>query len=351
MCYITFDLWTTDKKINDQYHFGFDWPTKEAKEVFQDPAGRWISFNVMNESLVLLEKKNLPEHLLGIENLETPVTLQSMIADLQDAGEVSWLYLLLEFENTNQNCEGTTSKLWRKHQSKLWLFPEAKLEVSHHKLQDDKCTNVKPIVFIMDDPPQPKVKKQKKTKDSVSITTKNFGSWINVSKIKTCSDTFKIGWRCRFLDNCFVFGLERISVSLDFMNIYWGLIHTSSICKRFPIFPCCRLDCSSTEGLKVITPLRPILCLGTQIDVKEETLRLMWITWFTANPCCGNHCHHFEECENLRKQTLKWVWVFGINIFLEKTFGLVSRFFFWSVWTLAASVRTTYVSLGFMIWY
>ena len=114
------------------------------------------------------------------------------------------------------------SKLWMKTQTKIvdentnqhksTLLAEAKLEVSHHKLQDDKCTNVKPIVFIMDDPPQPKVKKQKKTKDSVSITTKNFGSWMNVSKLKTCLDTFKIGWRCRFLGNCFVFDWERFSV-------------------------------------------------------------------------------------------------------------------------------------------
>lgn len=80
--------------------------------MFQDPSGRWISFNVVNESLILLEKRNLPEHLLGIDNLESPVTLQSIISDLQDAGEVTWLYLVLEFSKHK-------SKLWRKHQAKL----------------------------------------------------------------------------------------------------------------------------------------------------------------------------------------------------------------------------------------
>lgn len=248
----------------------------------------------MNESLVLLEKKNLPEHLLSIENLETPVTLQSMIADLQDAGEVSWLYLLLEFENTNQNCGGTTSKLWRKHQSKLWLFPEAKLEVSHHKLQDDKCTNVKPIVFIMDDPPQPKVKKQKKTKDSVSITTKNFGSWINVSKIKTCSDTFKIGWRCRFLDNCFVFGLERISVSLDFMNIYWGLIHTSSNLQTLPSFSLLQVGLQQYRG--------------TESHHSPSSYPMFGNTNWCEGGNIASYVNHMVHCETLLWKPLPSFW-------------------------------------------
>ena len=36
-----------------------------------------------------------------------------------------------------------------------------------------------------------------------------------------------------------------------------------------------RLDSSNTSGIKVITPIRPILCLGQQMDVNEATLRLM----------------------------------------------------------------------------
>ncbi len=98
---------------------------KEAKEVFQDPEGRWVSFNVTNESLIFLEKKNLPEHLLTIENLETSVTLQSIIADLQDAGEVTWQYLALEFENANQNCGWKHRSKYQncgwKHKPKLWM--------------------------------------------------------------------------------------------------------------------------------------------------------------------------------------------------------------------------------------
>lgn len=38
-------------------------------------------------SLVMLEKKDLPPHLAALEHLETAVTLQSLLLDMEDQGE------------------------------------------------------------------------------------------------------------------------------------------------------------------------------------------------------------------------------------------------------------------------
>ena len=52
-----------------------------------------MSFVVSNTSLFILERKGISEHLSKIENLDTAVTLQSLVCDLQDAGEVTYLLL------------------------------------------------------------------------------------------------------------------------------------------------------------------------------------------------------------------------------------------------------------------
>lgn len=36
-----------------------------------------------------------------------------------------------------------------------------------------------------------------------------------------------------------------------------------------------RLDASSGDGKKVITPIRPVAILGHNLDLREETVRLM----------------------------------------------------------------------------
>jgi len=62
---------------------------KEAAEVLQDPEGRWFSFAASNSTFVILEKKSLPDHLKDMDSLETVVSLDSLLMDLQDLGEVS----------------------------------------------------------------------------------------------------------------------------------------------------------------------------------------------------------------------------------------------------------------------
>lgn len=64
-------------------------PIKEGKEVMEEPEGRWFAFNITNKDFLILEKKDAPPHLASIESLDSAVTLQSLLMDLQDAGEVA----------------------------------------------------------------------------------------------------------------------------------------------------------------------------------------------------------------------------------------------------------------------
>ena len=131
----------------------------------------------------MLEKKSLPEHLCKIESLDVGVTLQSLVDDLHDAGEVT--------------CHNATYTLSASKKKTFLCKTKAKLEVSHHKLQDGKWVSSKPIVFVLDGPSPVKVKGKKK---KVQVTTKNFAAGISVSKLKTCSETLRLAWRCRLLD-------------------------------------------------------------------------------------------------------------------------------------------------------
>lgn len=60
---------------------------KEANESMQDSAGRWFKFAASMESLVLLEKKDLPEHLHQCPSVDRPVVLKTLLSHLEDAGE------------------------------------------------------------------------------------------------------------------------------------------------------------------------------------------------------------------------------------------------------------------------
>ena len=62
-------------------------PPEEAAEVLQDVEGRWFSFNVNKQSLIILEKKSLPQHLMEMESLEMAISLQALMVDMQDLGE------------------------------------------------------------------------------------------------------------------------------------------------------------------------------------------------------------------------------------------------------------------------
>ncbi|CAK9097187.1 unnamed protein product [Durusdinium trenchii] len=144
---------------------------KEADEVLANAEGRWFSFTVSAaETFFVLERKDLANHLAKLECVDTAVTLQSLICDLQDAGEV-------------------------------------KLELSHHKEESGTFTSSKPLVFCLDEPPQDIIsvskKKGKKGAKGTQLTAKNFGSFLSVSKLKTASDTAWIDQGCTNDDGSF----------------------------------------------------------------------------------------------------------------------------------------------------
>ena len=56
--------------------------------MMQDAEGRWFSFCVDQNSVMILEKQKLPEHLVGLPCVESPTVLSSILRELEDAGEV-----------------------------------------------------------------------------------------------------------------------------------------------------------------------------------------------------------------------------------------------------------------------
>jgi len=82
---------------------------KEAAEVLANPEGRWMSFSINNEDKVILQKSGLPEHLSKLENLDVPVTLQSLILDLQDAGEVTLIWIMFSKYSLHLCCDSSAT--------------------------------------------------------------------------------------------------------------------------------------------------------------------------------------------------------------------------------------------------
>lgn len=62
--------------------------TEEATEIASDAEGRWFSFNVDMNSILLMERKGMPVHLQGLPCVECACDLSTIIHELEDAGEV-----------------------------------------------------------------------------------------------------------------------------------------------------------------------------------------------------------------------------------------------------------------------
>lgn len=79
---------------------------------------------------------------------------------------------------------------------------QVKLSVTHHTLSaaNETLTADKPLVFAMEpfkDPGEKKKdNKKKKQKKTHGLNSKNFGSALNISKMKN-AQRFVIGWRAR----------------------------------------------------------------------------------------------------------------------------------------------------------
>lgn len=77
-----------------------------------------------------------------------------------------------------------------------------KIEISHHDIKGGEFKNVKPLVFVVD---EPKVevknegkKSRKKKVAGGTMNMKNFGSHLSIPKVKS-SELLILAWRCRFL--------------------------------------------------------------------------------------------------------------------------------------------------------
>ena len=57
---------------------------------------RWFTFVVTDGTFVILEKKGLPQHLAAMDCLDTPVTLNSLLMDMEDLGEARGKNLRLD---------------------------------------------------------------------------------------------------------------------------------------------------------------------------------------------------------------------------------------------------------------
>ena len=52
-------------------------------------SGRWFLFSLAMDSVIVLEKKDVPEHLLEMNALDRPTFLKKVLAELEDLGEAS----------------------------------------------------------------------------------------------------------------------------------------------------------------------------------------------------------------------------------------------------------------------
>ena len=157
-----------------------------------------------------MESKQCPEHVRGIENMDKPATLVSIMSDLEDHGEVPWnqhvpthfqgLMWYFVVHHLIINLLKATCVLKRNLKGITFYCStipiQVKLEVSHHQKVDGGWKTTKPICFVLDEL-QAEKKKPKKAKKA-GVTSKNFGAYINISKLKSVPSVV-LAWRCRSL--------------------------------------------------------------------------------------------------------------------------------------------------------
>ena len=178
------------------------WISKEAGEVMSE-LGRWFSFQINNTTPICLEKGQLPAHLASIPSVDSPTPLQTLLMELEDSGE-AWL---INGYYIKVNYSRYSDLLWLTIQTQLCpnkaMLPQlpcqVNVQITHHTLNGDDLSSEKQLVFVLDDvkePKEPKKRKKGKTNKSPGPTFKNFGSFIDVDKLKQCAK-FTVGWRCR----------------------------------------------------------------------------------------------------------------------------------------------------------
>jgi hypothetical protein len=70
--------------------------TEDAREVASDAEARFFPFRLSLESLLVLEKRTIPEHLSTMDCLDTPTAVETVLRELEDMGEVAWVSFTLK---------------------------------------------------------------------------------------------------------------------------------------------------------------------------------------------------------------------------------------------------------------
>lgn len=60
-----------------------------------NPQGRWFKFSLGTDSILIIEKKGVSEHLQGLPFVDNASTLSEIIRSLQDAGEAGHSLILV----------------------------------------------------------------------------------------------------------------------------------------------------------------------------------------------------------------------------------------------------------------
>ena len=84
--------------------------SKDASEVMEDPQGRWFPFVATSDSVLVLEKKSVPEHLQSLPCIDAPTPLGQVLRELEDGGEVGgWPMDVnhIVYQNVAIKCEST----------------------------------------------------------------------------------------------------------------------------------------------------------------------------------------------------------------------------------------------------
>ena len=86
---------------------GFFWLrcSQEAKEVMSDSNGRWWSFHLSTDSLIIVEKKSVPERMQQLDCLEKAVHFDEVIKQLEDLGEATLLdkHVIVQIQAVTNN--------------------------------------------------------------------------------------------------------------------------------------------------------------------------------------------------------------------------------------------------------
>lgn len=181
-CVLLFFFFSPSKRLQNL-------PSKEAQEVLSDASGRWFLFNASVSTIVVVEKTDLPTHLSGLPFVNVPTTLQDVVRQLEDAGEVGGqCWMCVTCYSSHMFFISRVMPMFRL-EWKIHLGPKVHIEVGHHQMSGDrsevKPEPNKPLVFVLDNKADDETLRHRKFKIDVQFPmclevltsfTNNFGS-------------------------------------------------------------------------------------------------------------------------------------------------------------------------------